>query len=96
MVKNQNSLPDSVKKHFDLLDEKMFSHDKFTVKALFSGANHAKINYSAGVQTPIYMDWKSWLYFFGPETKLFTPIPKNDVIIKFWFMAATFHFSYFS
>lgn len=56
MVKNQNSLPDSVKKHFDLLDEKMFSHDKFTVKALFSGANHAKINYSAGVQTPIYMD----------------------------------------
>ena len=62
MVKNQtasgrswNSFPDSVKKHFDLLDEKMFSYDKFTVEVLFSGANHTKINYSTGTQTPIYI-----------------------------------------
>ena len=55
MVKSQtasgrswNSLPDSVKNHFDLLDEKMISCDKFTVEVSFSGADHTKINYSTG------------------------------------------------
>lgn len=60
MVNNQTAsggscdfLPNSVKKHFDLFDQKMFSCDKLTVEIAFSDANHTKINYSTGVQTPI-------------------------------------------
>ena len=72
--------PDSVKKHFDLLDEKMFSCGKLTVEVAFSDLNHTKINYSTGAQTPMCMVESLGLIVFRTQTKFSPAISKNDAM----------------
>ena len=72
--------PDSVKKHFDLLDEKMFSCDKLTVEVAFSDLNHTKINYSTGAQTLMCMVESLGLIVFRAQTKFSPAISKNDAM----------------